>query len=163
MAPFFCRVLYYHKREQISLVVLLQLFSHHNAKPDQTGNKDQHLFILHKMGLPRPLFNLFSSLQTNISILTQQNYVKKCYVHPVYGVGIRAHNLRNMSLLPKPLDNFFIYFRLFKQTILTTNIREKMLWPSSIWCQDLNLRPLEHESPPITTRPVANLLTTLQS
>ena len=25
--------------------------------------------------------------------------------------------------------------------------------PSSIWCQDSNSQPLEHESPPITTRP----------
>ena len=57
-----------------------------------------------KMGHPQPLFHLFSSSQTNI-------------------------------------------------TILTTNIREKMIWPSSIQQRDWNPRPLEHESPPITTRP----------
>ena len=55
-----------------------------------------------KMGQPRPLFHLFSSFQTHITILQQIN-VKKC--------------------------------------------------PSSIRCPDLNSRPLEHESHPITTRP----------
>ena len=28
------------------------------------------------------------------------NNVKKCVVHPVYGAGIRTHNLSNMSRLP---------------------------------------------------------------
>ena len=56
------------------------------------------------MGHPRPLFHLFSSFQTHI-------------------------------------------------TILTTTRCGKMLCPSSIWHRDLNPRPSEHESPPITTRP----------
>ena len=43
---------------------------------------------------------------------------------------------------------FFIYFSLFKQIL---QIMKKC--PSSIRCWDLNPRPLEHESPPITTRP----------
>ena len=51
------------------------------------------------------------------------------------------------------LGLYFVYFRLFKQTILTTNICEKMLWPCSIRQWDLNPRPSEYESPPITTRP----------
>ena len=51
------------------------------------------------MGHPRPLFRLFSSFQTNITILTT-NICGKCYVHPVYGAGIRTHNLQSMSLLP---------------------------------------------------------------
>ena len=55
-------------------------------------------------GHPRPLFHLFSSFQTNI-------------------------------------------------TIFTTNICEKMSWPSSIRHWDSNPRPSEHEFPPITTRP----------
>ena len=48
---------------------------------------------------------------------------------------------------------FFVYFCLFKQMLqfFTTNKCEKCL--SSIWCRDLNPRPLEHESPLITTRP----------
>ena len=48
---------------------------------------------------------------------------------------------------------FFIYFRLFKHTpqFFTTNKCENC--PSSIWCWDSNSRSLEHESPPITTRP----------
>ena len=36
-------------------------------------------------------------------------------------------------------------------TILTSNKREK--FPSSIWCWDSNSKPLEHKSPPLTTRP----------
>ena len=53
------------------------------------------------------------------------------------------------------LGLFFIYFCLFQTntSILTTNIYEKMLWPSSIWCQDSNPRPSERKSTPITTRP----------
>ena len=54
---------------------------------------------------------------------------------------------------PYPASFSFI-FGLFKQTnssIFTTNICEKC--PSSIRCWDLNPRPLEHESSPITTRP----------
>ena len=54
------------------------------------------------MGQPRPLFHLFSSFQTNI-------------------------------------------------TIFTTNKCEKS--PSSMWHRDLNPWHLEHEPPPITTRP----------
>ena len=38
-------------------------------------------------------------------------------------------------------------------TIFTTNKCEKMLWPTSIQCRDLNPRPSVHEFPPITTRP----------
>ena len=50
---------------------------------------------------------------------------------------------------------FFVYFRLFQtnNTIFTTNECEKMSCPSSIRRQDSNPRPLERESPPITTRP----------
>ena len=50
------------------------------------------------MGPPRPLFNLFSVFfKQTIQILHQSN-VKN--VHPVYGAGIRTHDLWNMSLLP---------------------------------------------------------------
>ena len=54
---------------------------------------------------------------------------------------------------PTPAS-LIIYFQSFQTntiTIFTTNICEKC--PSSIWCQDSNPQPLEHESPPITTRP----------
>ena len=49
---------------------------------------------------------------------------------------------------------FFAYFRSFQTniiTIFTTNISEKC--PSSIRYRDLNPRPLERETLPITTRP----------
>ena len=48
---------------------------------------------------------------------------------------------------PQPLFNLFVSF----QTIITTNNSAKC--PSSILYWDLNPQPLEHESPPITTRP----------
>ena len=54
---------------------------------------------------------------------------------------------------PTPAS-FIIYFRSFQSNIIsifTTNICEKC--PSSTWCQDSNPWRLEHESPPITTRP----------
>ena len=64
------------------------------------------------------------------------------------------------------LGLFFVYFRSFQtnNTIFTTNQCEKC--PSSIWRWDSNPRPLEHESPPITTRPglpPTNLIVTLQA
>ena len=54
---------------------------------------------------------------------------------------------------PTPAS-FIVYFGLFKQTSLQLlqQIYVKIC-PSSIWCQDSNPRPLEHESPPMTTRP----------
>ena len=52
-------------------------------------------------------------------------------------------------------DLFFIYFWSFQtnNTILKTNLCEKMSCPSSIWRQDLNPQSIEHELSPITTRP----------
>ena len=41
--------------------------------------------------------------QTSLKFLQQIN-VKKCHVHPVYGVGIRTHDLLNMCCLPLPLE-----------------------------------------------------------
>ena len=51
----------------------------------------------------------------------------------------------------RPLLSFI--FGLFKQTSLQflAQIYVKKI-PSSMWCQD-STHPLEHESPPITTRP----------
>ena len=55
------------------------------------------------MGQPRPLFRLFSVFfKKNINTILQQIHVKN--VHPVYGPGIRTHDLHNVSLLPLPLD-----------------------------------------------------------
>ena len=58
-------------------------------------------FFLKKMVQPRPLFRLFLVFfkQTLLQFLQQIN-VKKCHVHPVYGAGIRTHNLWIVSLLP---------------------------------------------------------------
>ena len=79
---------------------------------------------------------------------------------------ILFHQMMKISLkhLAKWNGNFFLkkwanpglflfIFGLFKQKlqIFTSNICEKC--PSSIWYRDLNPRPSEHDSPPITTRP----------
>ena len=50
------------------------------------------------MAHPRPLFRLFSSFQTKITWNKCEN------VHPVYSAGIQTHDLRNMYLLPKSLE-----------------------------------------------------------
>ena len=52
-----------------------------------------------------------------------------------------------------PSPAYFLFFRLFNQTLqfYTTNKCEKC--QSSIQCWDSNPQHLEHESPPITTRP----------
>ena len=52
------------------------------------------------MGQPLPLFRLFSVFFKQTLQFLQ--YVKN--VHPVYGAGIRTHDLRNVSLFPWPLD-----------------------------------------------------------
>ena len=56
---------------------------------------DGFQFFLKKMDNPRPLFCLFSSFQTNNTILTT---VKNVY--PVYGAGIQTHDLCKIILLP---------------------------------------------------------------
>ena len=48
---------------------------------------------------------------------------------------------------------FFIYFCLFKQTLQFLQQINMKKCPSSVWYWDSNSQPLEHESPPITTRP----------
>ena len=55
------------------------------------------LFFL-KMGQPRPLFCLFSVF-SNKHYNFYNKYLWK-NVHPVYGAGIRTHDLRNVSLFP---------------------------------------------------------------
>ena len=52
---------------------------------------------------------------------------------------------------PRALFHLFSSFQT-NITIFTTNICEKMPWPSSTRSWDSNPRPSEHESPPITTR-----------
>ena len=53
------------------------------------------------MGQPRDLVVYFRLFKQILQFLQQIN-VKN--VHPVYSAGIQTHNLWNMSLLPKPLD-----------------------------------------------------------
>ena len=52
---------------------------------------------------------------------------------------------------PRPLFRLFSVFSNKHYTFLQQIYVKKI--PSSIWCRDSNPRPLEHVSPPITTRP----------
>ena len=180
---------------------------------------------------PRPLFRLFSAFFKQAPI---QFYNKPMWrnVHPVYGTGIRTHNLLITSLLPQPLDQgsrmlhlwwwwscnwpynltirvwippktaaFFLYkitckeqqlmtkrllklvqaffvnlallnglspplFRLFRSfsNKHQYNFHNKLMWkqPPSMQCWDSNPRPSEHETLPITTRSVFNLIKALR-
>ena len=78
---------------------------------------------------------------------------------------VESGKLRNWQIEFNVFDNclkngqisacFLIHFRLFKHTLQI--LQQICMWkdfPSSIQCRDSNSRPLEHESPPITTRPV---------
>ena len=51
---------------------------------------------------------------------------------------------------PRPLFHLFLSFQTTLQILQQINVKK---CPSSIRCWDSNSRPLEHESPPITTRP----------
>ena len=48
---------------------------------------------------------------------------------------------------------FFIYFCLFKHTLQFLQQINVKKCPSSIWCRESISQHLEHEYPPITTRP----------
>ena len=55
------------------------------------------------MDQPRPLFPLFSVSSSKHHYNFYNKYMWK-NVHPVYGAGIRTHDLWNVSLFPLPLD-----------------------------------------------------------
>ena len=52
-----------------------------------------------------------------------------------------------------PFQPFFVYFRLFKQTLQILQQINVKKCPSRIRSWDLNSQPSANESPPITTRP----------
>ena len=53
---------------------------------------------------PASFLFIFGLLKQTLLQFLKQINVKKCHVHPVYGTGIRTHNLWIVSLLPQPLD-----------------------------------------------------------
>ena len=55
-------------------------------------------FDFFKWANPGLFFVYLQSFQTNITIFTTNICEKN--VHPVYGAGIRTHDLRNVSLFP---------------------------------------------------------------
>ena len=68
------------------------------ARSGHTAQNRKFTVFLKKMGQPRPLFHLFTVF-SNKHYNFYNKYMWK-NVHPVYGAGIRTHNLWNMSLLP---------------------------------------------------------------
>ena len=56
------------------------------------------LFLKKNGPSPASFSFIFGLFQTNINTILQQINVKN--VHPVYGTGIRTHDLQNVSLLP---------------------------------------------------------------
>ena len=54
------------------------------------------------MGQPRPPFHLFAVFSNKQNSFYNKSMWKN--VRPVYGTGIRTHNLLNMSSHPLPLD-----------------------------------------------------------
>ena len=81
---------------------------------------------------------------------------KCCNFHHGTQARLRQRSNHFPKIMCFNLANPSLFFHLFSSlqthiTIFTANKCEKC--PSRIWCRDSNLRPLEHESPPITTRP----------
>ena len=69
------------------------------------------------------------------------------------GVSAEIENLLTIIKKMGYSQPLFAYFRLFKPTLQFLQQINVKKYPSSIQCWDLNPQPLEHESPPITTRP----------
>ena len=65
------------------------------------------------MGQSRPLFCLFLSFQTNITIFTTN--ICEQNVHPVYCSRIRTHDLQDTSLLDQGCSPLVIFLNLLMQ------------------------------------------------
>ena len=88
---------------------------------------------------------LFSAISWNVERLKQSWKISAAAFWP-----FRARSLFLMDQ-PWPLFHLFLSFQTHISNYATNAYVKKC--PSSIWCQDSNSQPLEHESPPITTRP----------
>ena len=99
------------------------------------------------MGQPQPLFRLFSVFQTNITNFYNKYMWKNA--HPVYGAGIRTHDLQDMSLLRPYLPPFGLNFILlpptlmvnftFVRSVTSTTLRWRALGPplsSTLKCSE---------------------------
>ena len=87
------------------------------------------------MGQPRPLLRLFSVFSNKHCPIYTTNLCEKYHVHPVFSAGIRTHDLRNMSLLPQPLDQgsrpiINLLFK-FDTPEMACSIDKKMEWNGS--------------------------------
>ena len=94
------------------------------------------------MGHPRPLFYLFSSFQTHYKFYSKDVCENKDVCEKM-----------SIQYTVPGFELIFICFRLFKPIANFSIKKYVKKCPSSIRCQDLNSRPLEHDSPPITTKP----------
>ena len=86
------------------------------------------------MGHPRPLFGLFQSIpvlffglfQTNINIIFTANQCEN--VHPVYGAGIRTHDLQIASLWASAHSLYAVYGVNKPMTLKNWFVRAKEKW-----------------------------------
>ena len=77
-----------------------------------------------------------------------------CYVTPRCGIGLTVYHISSKRFFKWANPGLFlIYFHLFKLTLQFLQQINVKKCRSSIQFLDSNLQPLEHESPPITTRP----------
>ena len=99
-----------------------------------------------------------------VQCLSKTNIVKKCAYLGLFFIYFRLFEIQITIFTTKTCEDFFKngqprpLFRLFmvfsnKQYKFYNKSMWKMSCPSSTWCRDSNSRPLEHESPPITTGP----------
>ena len=71
---------------------------------------------------------------------------------PIWSLWWR-HCMSNNFLMGHTRPLFRLFLVSFKQTIQILQQIIVKKCPFSIWCWDSNSQPLEHETPPITTRP----------
>ena len=112
----------------------------------QNFTKSAHLKVKRTMEMLTHLQHFFFSAFT-FSAFSLFSFSKKNNTQAFF---MRKYTFLNGQ--PRPLFHLFAIFSI-KHHNFTAHKCEKMPCPSSIWHQDLNPWPLEHESSPITTRP----------
>ena len=101
--------------------------------------------------------NVIGNEDDPASLIWQLSYIDSCHFYNITtslisDLNSSFCNILNWKTFYKWALASFGYFQTNIITIFSTSICKKC--PSSIQCQDLNSKSLEHKSPPITTRPV---------
>ena len=106
-----------------------------------------------------PLQSEFSTDSLSWQVIHDEDWLTNIFVPTVQKRGAAVLNARKArsDFFYKKWANpglFFLYLLVFfKQTLLFLQQINVKKCPSSKWHRDLNPRPLEHESSPMTTRP----------